>query len=629
MNEARWQRPFSPTFLAVASPAVLAFLIFLTTLQLTINGSNHPYVTDVGEIQNALPRWGTIHFTGYPLFTAIGSLFVTIGHWLGLEPAAGGSVYSAVWGAITVVVLAYLLIVLSIRPIIAASTALLFGLSTSLWVDASIAEIHTMTMALTLGALAAAVCWQRTGSRRDLYWLAFLTGQGLAHQRAFVFLGLGLLVLVIKRWRLLWQHLPAVIGLALLGPLTYIYLPIRAWMGAEWTFNSPGTWEGFWSLFFDTKTERIVEMPQTAGAAWARLHDVFSLLADDLPWPLLVLGLVGLWLPLRQVRPSERLSFRITWLAYLALSFIIWIGRTGEAVLAAKLPVIAMTVIGLAFWSQWLWQWRPTLGQVAVVMWGFMAVFLFITHRPTVLAITRDPGAGQIINRVAQTEPPADARPVTFMALWGNDYWQLAYAQTYQGHFPFLELVDHDQNFRRIVQEGQHVWTLSQTFYQRPLEWWQAQLGAAHLTAVAPGVVEVMPEPLIASLTRPLLLLDNGISIQETQLAWTGEDTLTVNVVWQAQTVPAGDYSVAIHLVSQDPPATAQDILAQADRVHPVDGWYATSQWQRGEVVHDAYAIVVPPGATPTTARIGMYQVTAAGQFLNSGWLSVPLPGKP
>lgn len=176
MNEARWQRLFSPTFLAVAGSAVLAFLIFLTTLQLTINGSNHPYVTDVGEIQNALPRWGTIHFTGYPLFTAIGSLFVTIGHWLGLEPAAGGSVYSAVWGAITVVVLAYLLIVLSIRPIIAASTALLFGLSTSLWVDASIAEIHTMTMALTLGALVAAVCWQRTGSRHDLYWLAFLTG---------------------------------------------------------------------------------------------------------------------------------------------------------------------------------------------------------------------------------------------------------------------------------------------------------------------------------------------------------------------------------------------------------------------------------------------------------------------
>jgi hypothetical protein len=258
-----------------------------------------------------------------------------------------------------------------------------------------------------------------------------------------------------------------------------------------------------------------------------------------------------------------------------------------------------------------------------------MAVFLFITHRPTVLAITRDPAAGQIINRVAQTEPPADGRPVTFMALWGNDYWQLAYAQAYQGHFPFLELVDHDQNFGRIVQEGQHVWTLSQTFYQRPLEWWQAQLGAAHLTAVAPGVVEVMPEPLIAPLTRSLLLLDNGISIQETQLAWTGEDTLTVNVVWQAQTVPAGDYSVAIHLVSQDPPATAQDIVAQADRVHPVDGWYATSQWQRGEVVHDAYAIVVPPGATPTTARIGMYQVTAAGQFLNSGWLSVPVPGKP
>jgi hypothetical protein len=38
-------------------------VLFAITLQTHINGGSHPYVTDVGEIQNALPRWGTIHYT--------------------------------------------------------------------------------------------------------------------------------------------------------------------------------------------------------------------------------------------------------------------------------------------------------------------------------------------------------------------------------------------------------------------------------------------------------------------------------------------------------------------------------------------------------------------------------------
>ena len=50
-------------------PAVamaVALLLYLSTFQTVVNGSVSPYTTDVGEIQNALPRWGTIHWTGYP-----------------------------------------------------------------------------------------------------------------------------------------------------------------------------------------------------------------------------------------------------------------------------------------------------------------------------------------------------------------------------------------------------------------------------------------------------------------------------------------------------------------------------------------------------------------------------------
>ena len=90
------------TKFAIIATSLIAFVIFVSTLQVDINGITHPYTTDVGEIQNALPRWGTLHFTGYPLYTALGSAFVTILRPFGMAPAAGASLYSAVWGAISI-----------------------------------------------------------------------------------------------------------------------------------------------------------------------------------------------------------------------------------------------------------------------------------------------------------------------------------------------------------------------------------------------------------------------------------------------------------------------------------------------------------------------------------------------
>ncbi len=82
------------------------------------------------------------------------------------------------------------------------------------------------------------------------------------HQRAMVFAGLGLLILVLRQREALWRGLPAGLLVALLGGLIYLYLPIRAWQGAEWTFSQPGTLQGFQALLFDTKTERIITIPE-------------------------------------------------------------------------------------------------------------------------------------------------------------------------------------------------------------------------------------------------------------------------------------------------------------------------------------------------------------------------------
>jgi hypothetical protein len=101
--------------------------------------------------------------------------------------------------------------------------------------------------------------------------------------------------------------------------------------------------------------------------------------------------------------------------------------------------------------------------------------------------------------------------------------------------------------------------------------------------------------------------------------------TLVLTVYWQAEKVPAVDYSVAVHLVTRDPPRGSEDVLFQADRLHPVYAWYPTSRWRAGEVVRDHYVVEVPDGAQPQAVRIALYRTEDSGSFINSPWLSLPL----
>ncbi len=611
--------------------ALLSLLVFLSTLQLEVNGSEHRYFTDVGEIQNALPRWGTIHFTGYPQFTALGSAFVNGLRLLGLPPAAGASLYSAVWGSAATGLLALLIFQFAVPGLLAVLAALWFALSTSMWVDASIAELHTMTMALTFAALWLAVRFRRSGQAADLYWLVFLSSQGVTHQRSFASLAPALALLVVGHWRLIVQKWPQLLALALTGPITYLYLPLVDWLGSQWVFSAPGTWDGFLALALDTKAERIISVPGSFAALLERARGIVGLLNDDWPAPLWVTGLLGLIFARRALAPTERAALTLTWLAYLLLSLIVWEGYVSDALLAVKLPVIGMAAAGLAFIGADLMQ-RGRAAELLIIAAGvLLAASLFFDRRGEILALTRDDGARETIAMVEAVGAPEDERPVTLVALWGNAFWQLAYAQAYEGRFPKLNVVDHNADFEQLLERGDHLYTLSRTFLTRPPEVWEEELGALHLSMVAPGIVEMRPKAVDAASPGAatgdgLLPLGNGIVVEEAELRRSGPDRLLLSVTWRVQEATAQDYSVAVHLLAHDPPQRPEDLLAQADSVHPVGGWYPTSAWAAGERVYDSYLLEIPQGTEAVAVRLGMYRQLENGQFENTEMLSLPLP---
>ncbi len=603
--------------------ALAAFLIFLSTLQTGPNGSPHPYATDVGELQNALPRWGTIHFSGYPQYTFLGSLFVTILRPL-MPPAVSTSLFSAVWGAVAVALLFWLITELDVRYWIAGLTAVLYAFSTSIWVDASIAEVHTMTMALLFAILLTAVRFNRTGDKRDLYWLAFLGGMGVVHQRAIAFVGLGILLLIWPHWRLVLRKIPQLIGFGILTTATYLYLPLRAWMGADWLFSAPGTAQGLSALIIDDGHLEDIVFPKTGEEWMIRIRGLLALLNDDWPWWLWLTGLVGLLIPGRTWR--IRLALTLSWIPYLSMSWIVWEGYVSDALLAIKMPIIALAAVGLAFILETVTARQAKLGYAVAVVGVLVAVWLYVANRGDILTITQDYNVRERITDVAQLPELAGEEQV-LMALWGHDYWALTYAQAYEDEFPYLELVDHNGDFARIFANGATFYTLEKTFYQRPLSYWEEIAGQLYLTSAAPRIVELQTEPLMLDFEEaPQLVLDNNINIQEAQLTWQDENKLLLTVTWQADEKPTEDYSVAVHVISQNPPTGPQDLVLQADSIHPMYGWYPTTLWQEGEVVTEHYELVIPEGTNPAFVRLGMYRQLLDGTFENTEWLVLPLP---
>ena len=625
---------FSLPWFWVLLAAGLSLVLYLSTAQLHINGSNHPYATDVGEIQNALPRWGTIHHSGYPLYTAIGSFFVTVLGWIGVPPAASASIFSAMFGATTIGLIVLLALETRISAPSATVGALSVAVSTSIWVDASLAEVHTVTLAFSMAALLFAMRFGRTGSRIDLLLLTFFFTQAVMHQRSEILMAPALLILILPHWLEIWRNFLAVLLVALLAPLTYLYLPLRVWMGADWVFGTPGSWEGFWTLFLDNRAGRIFDVQNSPAVWWQRVSTTAKLLADDLLWPLLLLGLASASaMGFDKERRRAGFAFIWIWVAYLTLTTLIWRNRITDAQLAAKLPILIVAGLGVAYFLDQLKRRSKKFSAAVTVIVVLILIFWALQAREFALSITRDRSVEEIIETVDRVMPYEDGRRTTITMPWGLEYWGLSYAQAYRNQLQGLNLVDHNANPRELVERGDHLLAPLATFYVFPMQWWEDFLGQSlYLSTAAPGIVEMSRAPLLSAEDVPLDIdhdLKNGIRIRSVKIMELAPQQKQIIVYWESLETVNEDYSVAVHLVAKDPPLSKTDIIYQADNNHPVEGYYETTLWQPGEIVRDDYLIEIPEGAYPAAIRLGMYRTDPEAGFINSPWLSLPVEAKP
>ncbi len=113
-----------------------------------------------------------------------------------------------------------------------------------------------------------------------------------------------------------------------------------------------------------------------------------------------------------------------------------------------------------------------------------------------------------------------------------------------------------------------------------------------------------VPRPVNASFGDQIELLGYDLSQDEIHVS----ESLIVTLLWKAETSPAHDYTVFVHLTRGDGTPDAQHDS------QPRGGSYPTSFWEMGEVVADQHVLKMPEGMVP-----GRYQLLTGLYRLQTG----------
>ena len=231
--------------LAGALMAVFVLVLYVMTLAPTVLYYKRPILLDSTMLQTQAAVLGMTGPTGEPTWVMLTHLFTYLPFG---DVAYRTNLASAVYAAVAVGLVFWAGWLLSRRIAAALTAALAFGLGTTFWSQAVIAEIYTFNAVMIMLPIIALLLWRER--RRDRYLLlaSFLMGlaltnhltSGLVLPTAFLF------VAVVECRKFLdWRLALKGAGLFLVGLVPYLYLPIRGSMNPPMNEADPTTPERF------------------------------------------------------------------------------------------------------------------------------------------------------------------------------------------------------------------------------------------------------------------------------------------------------------------------------------------------------------------------------------------------
>ncbi len=193
--------------------------------------------------------YGLVHPPGYPLHTLLGKLFTLLPFG---SAAFRVHALSALFGALTCVVLWLVVRCLVPGRIPAYSAALALGLSNVFWSQSIIAEVYTLNtffffLLAWLVLRANAVPLRRLHS--SLLLIALVYGLSLSNHWPLIILSTPTLLLLMSKQRLgiAARRILVLLLAVAIGLTPYLLLVLRSWMDPPISFLGPiDSWQEFW-----------------------------------------------------------------------------------------------------------------------------------------------------------------------------------------------------------------------------------------------------------------------------------------------------------------------------------------------------------------------------------------------
>jgi hypothetical protein len=576
---------------------------------------------DTFEFQVVTPKLGIVHPTGYPLYLLLGKLFTllpvgTLAWRLNLA--------SAVY-ALAAMSLLYWLVyrMMRGRPLPAILTAVVTGLTLTLWSQAIIAEVYALHALIVMAALflmAEIGDWRLeiedaphhliTSSPAHLvYLLAFTIGLGLTNHLTTIFLlPPALLTILFAAQRPVpltdYRFWLKTVAAFLLPLLLYAYLPIR-WQAVNGEAMGLAR---FVDWVVGGRFQGALQLQAWLNDA-TRYQIVGRLFLENWGWWNLALAGLGLvFLVWRQWRTAVILL--LTWLGYTFYALNYYVPDLAVFLIPAQLVVGVWWAVGLAVGLAWARRWAawaqwPDVTALVTTLALIPALTLAVDHWAA------NDQSGE--NALEQWGRAVLALPLAEGAAILADSEKIApllYLQTAERLRPDLDIsVWPDEAAYRAQVDGR----LAQNQPVYLARYLPGLQGIYHLRSLGP-LTEVSPTPITQLPDYPITQLPNLPFGPLTLLAYSLEpvaavddNSTAVTLYWQAAEAVDDVWHVYVRVVAGE-----DNGRSPAHGQHPANNFYPTNAWRPGEIVPDYHLLprlVTSPQTTLT------YQVAVAPPF--------------
>ena len=588
----------------------------------------HQYAQVQGRFSNA---------PGYPLYTMGGWLWFH--GWraiLGVEsnPVRILSSYSTLWALISLLLLYVLALRLTENWQISFLVTAFYGVTYFFWYYAVTTEEYTSAVAQTL--LFVWLLWKwdekvdagdEKGADRYVYWMALLTGVGLAHMVTVLFIVPGIVWYILSRrpdYLKRYGFLGKVVGVALLPLLSYAYVYVRGaqhpeWRGAgHWT----STWQWFWS--FVSTSQGRAEM-----ARGYRVFPIFTrefpaLIWGDLTAIVLAGGLVGLFL----MRKRDVVCCYLTLAIYFLFCYVDRFGNWFQVIM----PAYPLIVLGFGNLAAKVYRWRPNRESL-----GMAVKFLVLA---SLVALVGYRGAKSYPRADRSNRAPDDALDRGWLILSDDPLPGAAIVGT-EDEFLSLDYITQIWGWRRDVRpvspdEMKRLWldgrnvplyvTSDAASYMRKLLP-DARFDGAGLVLLR--LLRRRPTSLPADANPTGKPLGDGLELagwrvrkpaplpKHARMPKEAREQ-RLSLFLRADEKPANDWSLSFRLLH------GGRQIFQRDHQNPALGAVPTSRLAAGEFVRDDFPILSSP--RPGSWKLILYRPLGGGRFRNLASVTIPLP---